>query len=137
MSVYLLIAVTWWLDKFVFQIQTVIHEVRITNQTMYLHPSIEEARLQMMQQLFAWQAIVTCQIRIQSTRYQVGLDRASAPQSYKNILTKLPEGKNVLADAYQAIENKIKQVCLVIQWLYFTSCVTYLFQFLICICYIR
>ncbi|XP_071453347.1 dynein heavy chain, cytoplasmic isoform X3 [Hetaerina americana] len=92
------------------QIQVLIHEVRITNQMMYLHPSIENARLQMMQQLFAWQAIVTCQIRIQSTRYQVGLDRASAPQNYKNILTKLPEGKEVLADAYQAIENKIKQM---------------------------
>lgn len=39
-----------------------LHEVRITNQTMYLYPSIEDARFQIMQQLFAWQAIVTSQV---------------------------------------------------------------------------
>lgn len=50
------------------QIPTMIHEVRITNQLMYLHPSIEEARFQIMQQLFAWQAIVTSQFRLQSSR---------------------------------------------------------------------
>ncbi|KAJ9599379.1 hypothetical protein L9F63_010141, partial [Diploptera punctata] len=53
------------------QIQIVVHEVRITNQIMYLYPSIEEARFQIMQQLFAWQAIVTSQTRLQSSRYQV------------------------------------------------------------------
>ncbi|KAB7503493.1 Dynein heavy chain, cytoplasmic [Armadillidium nasatum] len=53
------------------KIQQVFHEVRITNQIMYLHPSVEEARYQIMQQLFSWQAIVTSQSRIQSTRYQL------------------------------------------------------------------
>lgn len=38
---------------------------------MYLYPSIEEARFQIMQQLFQWQAVVTSQQRLQSTRYQV------------------------------------------------------------------
>jgi dynein heavy chain 1 len=53
------------------QIEQVVHEVRITNQLLYLHPSMEEARYQIMQQFFAWQAIVTSQNKIQSTRYQV------------------------------------------------------------------
>lgn len=44
------------------EIQNQLHEVRITNQTMYLFPSIEDARFQIMQQLFAWQAIVTSQV---------------------------------------------------------------------------
>lgn len=44
------------------KIQNQLHEVRITNQTMYLYPSIEDARFQIMQQLFAWQAIVTSQV---------------------------------------------------------------------------
>lgn len=44
------------------RIQNQLHEVRITNQTMYLYPSIEDARFQIMQQLFAWQAIVTSQV---------------------------------------------------------------------------
>ncbi|KAJ8666403.1 hypothetical protein QAD02_008065, partial [Eretmocerus hayati] len=43
------------------KIQNQLHEVRITNQIMYLFPSIEDARFQIMQQFFAWQAIVTSQ----------------------------------------------------------------------------
>lgn len=48
-----------------------MHEVRITNQIMYLYPSVDEARVHILQQLYAWQAIVTSQTRLQSTRYQV------------------------------------------------------------------
>lgn len=95
------------------QIQTVIHEVRITNQTMYLYPSIEEARFQIMQQLFAWQAIVTSQQRLQSSRYQVGVDKP-VTETYRKILTKLPGGTNTLENAYSAIDSKIKEVCLFI-----------------------
>lgn len=50
------------------KIQNAVHEIRITNQQMYLYPSIEEARFQITQQLFAWQAIVTSQTRLQSSR---------------------------------------------------------------------
>ncbi|KAH8028134.1 hypothetical protein HPB51_013181 [Rhipicephalus microplus] len=53
------------------QVHTLVHEVRITNQVMYLSPSLEESRFSLLQQLFAWQNIVLSQIRIQSTRYQV------------------------------------------------------------------
>ena len=86
-----------------------VHEVRITNQIMYLYPSIEEARFQIMQQLFAWEAIVLSQTRLQSSRYQVGLDRPTS-QTYRNLLTKLPQGSAVLEAAYDAIENKIQEV---------------------------
>lgn len=91
------------------QIQTVVHEVRITNQTMYLFPSIEEARFQIMQQLFAWQAIVTSQQKLQSSRYQVGVDKP-VTETYRKILTKLPSGTNPLENAYSAIDSKIKEV---------------------------
>ncbi|XP_044746185.1 dynein heavy chain, cytoplasmic isoform X2 [Coccinella septempunctata] len=91
------------------QIQVVVHEVRITNQTMYLYPSIEEARFQIMQQLFAWQAIVTSQQRLQSSRYQVGVDKPST-QTYRNILTKLPLLSAPLENAYTAIEAKISEI---------------------------
>lgn len=50
------------------KIQHAVHEIRITNQQMYLYPSIEEARFQITQQLFAWEAIVTSQTRLQSSR---------------------------------------------------------------------
>ncbi|KAI4467240.1 dynein heavy chain [Holotrichia oblita] len=91
------------------QIKTAIHEVRITNQTMYLFPSIEEARFQIMQQLFAWQAIVTSQQRLQSSRYQVGVDKP-VTETYRNILTKLPAGSAPLNGAYTAIAGKIKEI---------------------------
>ncbi|XP_044006814.1 dynein heavy chain, cytoplasmic isoform X3 [Aphidius gifuensis] len=99
------------------KIQNQIHEVRITNQTMYLYPSIEDARFQIMQQLFAWQAIVTSQIRLQSSRYQVGLDKPESG-TYRNLLTKLPTGKIPLESAYEAVESKMKDIAdYVDQWL--------------------
>ncbi|CAH1114572.1 unnamed protein product [Psylliodes chrysocephalus] len=103
------------------QIQTMIHEVRITNQTMYLYPSIEEARFLIMQQLFAWQAIVTSQQRLQSSRYQVGVDKP-VTETYRNILTKLPAGPQPLTNAYSAISSKIKEVqSYVNEWLTYQS----------------
>ncbi|XP_057661058.1 dynein heavy chain, cytoplasmic isoform X2 [Diorhabda carinulata] len=103
------------------QIQTMVHEVRITNQTMYLYPSIEEARFLIMQQLFAWQAIVTSQQRLQSSRYQVGVDKP-VTETYRNILTKLPGGAHPLNNAYSAIASKIKEVQnYVNEWLTYQS----------------
>ncbi|KOB77825.1 Dynein heavy chain [Operophtera brumata] len=78
-------------------------------QQMYLFPSLEEARFQLMRQMFAWQAIVTSQHRLQSTRYQVGVARAQTA-TYRNLLTKLPGGSNPVENAYDAIEQKISQV---------------------------
>ncbi|CAB3253573.1 unnamed protein product [Arctia plantaginis] len=91
------------------QIARVVYEVRITNQQMYLFPSLEEARFQLMRQMFAWQAIVTSQHRLQSTRYQVGVARAQTA-TYRNLLTKLPGGSSPVENAYDAIEQKISQV---------------------------
>ena len=49
------------------QIRRQMHDIRITNQSMYLHLPIEACRYNMLQQLLAWQA-VTSQNRIQRTR---------------------------------------------------------------------
>ncbi|XP_022254853.1 dynein heavy chain, cytoplasmic-like [Limulus polyphemus] len=91
------------------QIATLIHEVRITNQVMYVSPSVEEARFNILQQLFAWENVVLSQTRIQSTRYQVGLERQTS-QTYRNLLTKMPDGAAILESAYSAVENTIKQM---------------------------
>lgn len=102
------------------QIQNAIHEIRITNQQMYLFPSIEEARFQIMHQLFAWEAIVTSQVRLQSSRYQVGLDKP-VTQSYRNLLTKLPNA-NTLENAYEAINEKMSEIRnYVDEWLRYQS----------------
>lgn len=76
---------------------------------MYVHPNVDEALLQIQWQLFAWQAIILSQIRIQSSRYQVGLDKPTT-QTYRNLLSKMPEGKNILAGAYRAVISKWTQV---------------------------
>lgn len=91
------------------KILTLVHEVRITNQVIYVSPSVEEARYNIMQQLFAWQNVVLLQNRIQSSRYQVGLDRPSS-ETYRNLLTKLPDGALILEAAYFVIEKKIRQM---------------------------
>jgi dynein heavy chain 1 len=48
-----------------------VHELRITNQLMFVNPSVEDAQYQLLQELFAWEAIITQLPRIQHSRYQV------------------------------------------------------------------
>ncbi|XP_066987022.1 dynein heavy chain, cytoplasmic isoform X2 [Macrobrachium rosenbergii] len=103
------------------KINQVVQEVRITNQTMYMHPNMEEARYQIMQQFFSWQAIVTSQIRIQSTRYQVGLDRPTT-EVYRNLLVKLPNDHEYLKEAYDAVDMVIFEVTnYVKEWLQYQA----------------
>lgn len=103
------------------KIQNAVHEIRITNQQMYLYPSIEEAQFQITQQLFAWEAIVTSQTRLQSSRYHVGLDKPVS-QTYRALLTKFPSGSAPLESAYEAIETKISEVRnYVDEWLRYQS----------------
>lgn len=97
------------------------HEIRITNQVIYVSPSIEEARYNLMQQLFAWQNVILTLNRIESTRYSVGLDRSSVGP-YKNILTLLPDGLKYLEAAYKTIEEQITLMHDYIQqWLAYQS----------------
>lgn len=56
---------------FLIFLQALIHELRITNQVIYVQPSVEDARFNIMQELFAWEAIITSLPRIQHSRYQV------------------------------------------------------------------
>lgn len=51
--------------------QDLIHEIRVTNQIMYLQPPVEDAREQLHHEMFAWEAVVTQLPRIQHSRYQV------------------------------------------------------------------
>lgn len=91
------------------KIQTLVHEIRITNQVMYVSPSVEEARYNLLQQFFAWQNVVLTLNRIESTRYQVGLDRPANGQ-YRGLLKKMSDGSIILNHAYSAIEGKVKQM---------------------------
>lgn len=103
------------------KIQLKTHEIRITNQVMYVSPSVEEARFSLVQELFAWQNVVLTLNRIESSRYQVGLDRPQSLQ-YRDLLNKIPDAQNVLDASYKAIESKIKQMRDYLQqWLTYQS----------------
>ncbi|XP_064623935.1 cytoplasmic dynein 1 heavy chain 1-like isoform X3 [Lineus longissimus] len=92
-------------------IKNVVHELRITNQVMFLHPPLEGARFNIMQELFSWEAVITSLPRIQHSRYQVGLDiESDLDTTYRNILTKLPSGQIVLEESYEAIQKLQKEV---------------------------
>lgn len=53
--------------------QNVVHELRITNQVIYLNPPIEDCRYRLYQEMFAWKMVILSLPRIQSQRYQVCL----------------------------------------------------------------
>ncbi|KFD71623.1 hypothetical protein M514_05338 [Trichuris suis] len=91
-------------------LQPIMHEIRLTQQVMYLSPCIEEIRVNLLQQLFSWEAIVTTQTRISASRYQVGFERSQYPATYRNLLARMPSGCKVLTDAYMVIENFVSKV---------------------------
>jgi dynein heavy chain 1 len=96
-------------------------EMRMTQQTLWVYPPGEEVRQQLTQKLFAWQAIATSHPRIQSSRYQVGLEKGSAT-TYKDLLAKLPGGHTTLEASYSAIENKMEEVTKYVnEWLCYQS----------------
>lgn len=82
----------------------------------------QEAQFQITQQLFAWEAIVTSQTRLQSSRYHiVGLDKPMH-QTYRSLLTKLPIGSQPLESAYQAIDTKMSEIRKYVEeWLRYQS----------------
>uniref|UniRef100_A0A5K3FEA9 Dynein heavy chain, cytoplasmic n=2 Tax=Mesocestoides corti TaxID=53468 RepID=A0A5K3FEA9_MESCO len=86
------------------KIKPVFLELRITNQQMHLHPSIEVASHELLAQLTAWQNIVLNLPRIQHSRYQVGLNTEITSQKlYMNLISKLTEDSDVLIHAHDAI----------------------------------
>ena len=66
--------------------KSVLHII-CADQVMFLFPSLEDCRYQLLQELFQYQAIITSQERIQSSRYQVGLDKPTV-QTYRDLLTR-------------------------------------------------
>ncbi|KAI8967648.1 dynein heavy chain [Mycotypha africana] len=92
-------------------LQTLVHEIRIKNQVMYLDPPIEQARTSWWFQLHDWLAVVCHLPRIQSSRYEGGLsvkDNPTVEKTYSSLLTRMGDGS--LENAYQIIEDKIRQV---------------------------
>ncbi|KAK5965130.1 hypothetical protein GCK32_004027, partial [Trichostrongylus colubriformis] len=91
-------------------VHPVLIEIRLTAQTIYISPSIEQARAKLLEQLVEWHAVVTSQPRISSTRFQLAMNRDLNVATYKNILSRLPNGLGVLEKAYTTVDRILREV---------------------------
>ncbi|KJH46392.1 ATPase family protein [Dictyocaulus viviparus] len=85
-------------------------KIRLTAQTIYISPSIEQARAKLLEQLVEWHAVVTSQPRISSTRFQLAMNRDHNVATYKNVLSCLPNGLGVLENAYITVDRILREV---------------------------
>ncbi|KAF9068581.1 cytoplasmic dynein heavy chain 1 [Rhodocollybia butyracea] len=88
-------------------IKPFVHEIRIQNQVIFLDPPIEHARASWIRQLHEWLGVV-CQLRrIQSSRYEIGLQMqgsVTTETTYTSLLTHLPP--STLHLPFSLIESK-------------------------------
>ncbi|PPR06552.1 hypothetical protein CVT26_000730 [Gymnopilus dilepis] len=104
-------------------LKPIIHEIRIQNQVIFLDPPIEYARATWIKQLHDWLGVVCRLRRIQSSRYEIGLQMqgASAVETtYTSLLTRFTD--NTLEKPFSLIELKVQQIKdYVAKWLQFQS----------------
>ncbi|KAJ7202870.1 dynein heavy chain, N-terminal region 1-domain-containing protein [Mycena pura] len=104
-------------------LKPVVHEIRIQNQVIFLDPPIEYARANWIRQLHDWLGVVCRLRRIQSSRYEIGLQMQGsnvAETNYTALLTQLPE--TVLHRPFALIELKVQQLTEYVgKWLQFQS----------------
>ncbi|XP_063804701.1 cytoplasmic dynein 1 heavy chain 1 [Pseudophryne corroboree] len=94
------------------KIKNIVHELRITNQVIYLNPPIEDCRFKLYQEMFAWKTVILSLPRIQSQRYQVGVhyELSEEEKYYRNALTRMPDGPAGLEEAYNAVMGIVMEV---------------------------
>ncbi|KIP08567.1 hypothetical protein PHLGIDRAFT_34940 [Phlebiopsis gigantea 11061_1 CR5-6] len=104
-------------------LKPIVHEIRIQNQVIFLDPPIEYARKTWIQQLHDWFGIVCRLRRIQSSRYEIGLQmqgNAVAETTYTSLLMRFPD--STLERPFALIEGKVQQLKeYVAKWLQFQS----------------
>ncbi|KAH9964086.1 dynein heavy chain, N-terminal region 1-domain-containing protein [Lactifluus volemus] len=104
-------------------LKPIVHEIRIQNQVIFLDPPIEYARQTWLQQLHDWLGIVCRLRRIQSSRYEIGLQMQGSMASetlYTSLLTQFTD--DTLQRPFALIEAKVQQLKeYVAKWLQFQS----------------
>ncbi|GAA5979126.1 hypothetical protein JCM10908_002813 [Rhodotorula pacifica] len=100
-----------------------VHEVRIQDQVIFLDPPIEQARAVWYRQLQEWLSVVCGLIRIQSSRYEVGLRigvEAPPAADYSALLDSFQD--DTLELPFELVEQKVREVgTYVDKWLQFQS----------------
>ncbi|KAI0358856.1 dynein heavy chain protein 2 [Trametes cingulata] len=101
----------------------IVHEIRIQNQVIFLDPPIEHARAVWIHQLHEWLGTVCRLRRIQSSRYEIGLQmqgHMATDLTYTSLLTKFPDA--TLEKPFALIEQKVQSLKdYVAKWLQFQS----------------
>ncbi|KAM3670253.1 cytoplasmic dynein 1 heavy chain 1 [Ammospiza nelsoni] len=94
------------------KIKNIVHELRITNQVIYLNPPIEDCRYKLYQEMFSWKMVILSLPRIQSQRYQVGVhyELSEEEKFYRNALTRMPDGPAALEESYSAVMGIVTEV---------------------------
>lgn len=75
-------------------LKPIVHEIRIQNQVIFLDPPIEHARQTWIRQLHEWLAVVCLQRRIQSSRYEIGLQMQAgtiAETTYTKLVSRITQ----------------------------------------------
>ena len=109
----------------VVELEQLYHEIRIQNQVIYVDPPVEQSRADWYNQLHLWLGVICNLPRIQSSRYEIGLqfnndNDVNYDKTYTSLLNKLPY--ETLAKPYTLIENKVNDVSeYVSKWLQFQS----------------
>ncbi|BGP45295.1 dynein heavy chain [Rhodotorula kratochvilovae] len=105
------------------KLDTLVHEVRIQNQVIYLDLPLERARASWYRLLQSWLGVVCGLTRIQSSRYEIGLKlRSSSPEAlnYSSLLSTFTDG--TLERPFALVEDKLREVgAYVDKWLQFQS----------------
>lgn len=104
-------------------LKPIVHEIRIQNQVIFLDPPIEYARQTWISQLHDWLGIVCRLRRIQSSRYEIGLQMQGpgvTETTYTSLVTQFPDA--TLERPFALIENKVQQLKEYVgKWLQFQS----------------
>ncbi|KAK1225811.1 dynein heavy chain [Marasmius sp. AFHP31] len=104
-------------------VKPIVHEIRIQNQVIFLDPPIEHARATWIRQLHDWIGVVCRLRRIQSSRYEIGLQMQGVTDvetTYVSLLTQFTD--DTLERPFSLIEAKVQHIKdYVSKWLLFQS----------------
>ncbi|KAH9920337.1 cytoplasmic dynein heavy chain 1 [Fomitopsis serialis] len=107
----------------ILTLKPIVHEIRIQNQLIFLDPPIEHARQNWTRQLHDWLGVVCRLRRIQSSRYEIGLQmqgHTTTEATYTSLLTHFTDA--TLERPFLLIEQKVQQLReYVAKWLQFQS----------------
>ena len=103
------------------RLSTLVHEITMRNQVIYLDPPLEFARASWLAQLQQWLAVICTLRKVQASRYEMRLEAAedAASAQFSSLPTRCTDS---LAEVYGAIESKLGEISAYVdKWLQFQS----------------